>query len=188
MPKLGDIWNKPRKEKGRFTIWIWQACIKCGKERWVLEYKWKQGKSKYCHHCYVTTFSHFAPWVNKSGKENPNWKGGRKKVIGGYWTVKLLPDDEDYQLLKSMIKSDGYVLEHRLIMAKAIGRALGSKEIVHHVDGNRENNVLSNLELTSLSNHDLSYKGGYKQGFKDGMKYAQSIKICPERDELTIES
>jgi hypothetical protein len=44
-------------------------------------------------------------------------------------------------------RADGTILEHRLMMEDHLGRYLEEWEIVHHRDGNRSNNVLSNLEL-----------------------------------------
>jgi hypothetical protein len=37
--------------------------------------------------------------------------------------------------------------EHRYLMEKKIGRELKAEEVVHHVDGNKKNNDLSNLIL-----------------------------------------
>lgn len=45
------------------------------------------------------------------------------------------------------------VLEHREVMEAHLGRALRSNEHVHHKDGNRSNNELSNLEVLSPSEH-----------------------------------
>lgn len=42
---------------------------------------------------------------------------------------------------------DGSILEHRLVMEQTLGRFLEEHEIVHHKDGNRQNNDISNLEL-----------------------------------------
>jgi predicted transglutaminase-like protease len=39
------------------------------------------------------------------------------------------------------------VREHRWIMEQVVGRDLTSDENVHHIDGNRSNNTLENLEL-----------------------------------------
>ena len=39
------------------------------------------------------------------------------------------------------------MLEHRYIMEQALGRKLSDTETVHHIDGNRANNELSNLQL-----------------------------------------
>lgn len=45
------------------------------------------------------------------------------------------------------------ILEHRYVMEQHIGRKLKRTEIVHHIDGNRINNVLSNLVITHQSHH-----------------------------------
>jgi HNH endonuclease len=41
------------------------------------------------------------------------------------------------------------VLRHRQVMETHLGRKLATHETVHHKDGNRANNKLSNLELWS---------------------------------------
>lgn len=42
---------------------------------------------------------------------------------------------------------------HRFVMEQYLGRKLKRDEVVHHKDGDRANNYLSNLQLMSLSNH-----------------------------------
>lgn len=46
-------------------------------------------------------------------------------------------------------RSNGYVYEHILVMERRIGRPLTKEEVVHHVDGNKQNNDPNNLELFS---------------------------------------
>ena len=68
--------------------------------------------------------------------------------------VKLSPNDSYY----SMATNGGghYVREHRLIMAKHIGRCLLSWEVVHHKNGIRDDNRIENLELLPKSIDNLS--------------------------------
>lgn len=79
----------------------------------------------------------------RSGPESSSWKGGKRITPHGYVLVWLPPDHPLY----SMTDSSGCVLEHRLVKAQQIGRPLQPDEIVHHENGNRQNNHPSNLRL-----------------------------------------
>ncbi len=55
---------------------------------------------------------------------------------------------------KTYIRSNGYryfkgsnILFHRWMMEKSLGRKLRSEEVVHHIDGVKLNNKISNLRL-----------------------------------------
>ena len=77
------------------------------------------------------------------GEKSPHWKGGirkRRQYVSIY-----SPNHPN--------ASDGYVLEHRLVMENYLGRYLNSKERVHHIDGDPLNNDISNLKLMNSSEH-----------------------------------
>jgi hypothetical protein len=80
------------------------------------------------------------------GRNASNWKGGRPKFTRqGYVLIRDpgLPDDA----------ASVYILEHRWVMATAMGRALRQDEHVHHRDGDKANNRIENLCLMSQSEH-----------------------------------
>lgn len=49
--------------------------------------------------------------------------------------------------------AQGYVKEHTLVMSEHLGRPLTPEEIVHHKDGNKQNNSLDNLQVMTKSEH-----------------------------------
>lgn len=44
-------------------------------------------------------------------------------------------------------------LEHIVVMEEALGRKLEKNEVVHHIDGNKENNDISNLMVMDYREH-----------------------------------
>lgn len=45
------------------------------------------------------------------------------------------------------------ICEHRHLMEQQLGRSLARREHVHHIDGDRYNNKLNNLELVDSGDH-----------------------------------
>jgi hypothetical protein len=46
-----------------------------------------------------------------------------------------------------MARADGYIMEHRLVMAQWVGRLLTRQECVNHINRNPRDNRRENLEL-----------------------------------------
>ena len=67
----------------------------------------------------------------------------------GYRMIRIYPDNFFY----SMASKDGYIMEHRLVMAKHLGRCLHKWELVHHINHNRKDNHIENLQLISDIGH-----------------------------------
>ena len=49
------------------------------------------------------------------------------------------------------------ILEHRWVVQQALGRALRAEELVHHIDGNKLNNVIENLEIMDRVSHSREH-------------------------------
>lgn len=130
MPEIGEI-NENK---------VWSACTDCGKERWI---ELRRGKPKYilCGSCSTRK--------SQMGEKNNRWNGGRFVSPASYIKVRVYPNDFFYP----MVNNIGYVLEHRLIMAKHLGRNLHRWELVHHKNHVRHDNQIENLQLVSEDRH-----------------------------------
>jgi hypothetical protein len=100
----------------------------------------------------------------QSGPNNPAWRGGRVIDADGYVLVKRSDHPR--------ADRHGYVREHRLVMESVLGRYLGPDEIVHHKDGDKQNNAPENLEVFGSNGDHLAetLKGRVPQWTPDGQR------------------
>ena len=69
---------------------------------------------------------------------------------------------EEYCPNHPFADSKGYVLQHRLVMEKYIKRFLLPNEVVHHINENRGDNRIENLQLLqNLGEHNKLHKSKF---------------------------
>src|SRR5260370_39083644 len=81
--------------------------------------------------------------LGDKGENSVGWKGGRRIDAKGYVLVWVDPKDP----MAEMEFIDNYVREHRLVMARKLGRPLKPYESVHHINGDRQGNGTGKLQL-----------------------------------------
>jgi len=152
-----DVNSKWWYEYGKIKSWgkknrisaIIKNCKQCGKEFLTIPQR-ADGKSlkgnfcsRSCGHSATTIF-----WKLNKGKlaeKSRFWKGGRNKVGRGY--IEIYAPNHPHT------RGGKYVREHRLVMEKYLGRYLDPHEIVHHINGVKDDNRLANLTIVNNQNH-----------------------------------
>ncbi len=76
-------------------------------------------------------------------------------IASGHWKGWYI---DKYGYKHIGIPGNGYILEHRLVVERSIGRKLIKSEIVHHIDSNTLNNDIDNLAVISRKEHSLINK------------------------------
>ena len=105
--------------------------------------------------------------------------------IRGYITrhYKTFPT-KYWNILKVMCKSNGQIKEHRAIMAIKMNRPLETWEIVHHINGIRNDNREENLEIFSTLEN---YNKHHCCGFRENEVLEDNVRLVEENKKLKEE-
>ncbi len=147
-PKLGDVARGVDIGKNTGALFSWRVCPDCDKVRWVLR---KQHAAKRCMRC-------AAIGRNLTGERNPRWKGGVRQGKDGYRYLSVSPDHAFIGMANRVLIHGRYhysIAEHRLVMAQHLGRPLNPWELVHHLNGIKDDNRTENLELLKSKKEHL---------------------------------
>ncbi len=98
--------------------------------------------------------------MDVSLQNNPSWKGGRRLNDSGYIMI-YLPNHPRAN------KHSKYVREHRVIVEGYLGRLLKESEDVHHRDGIKTNNHISNLMVFRTKSSHIHYELGHEIDIED---------------------
>lgn len=105
----------------------------------------------------------------RQGEKGSNWKGGRKKNKDGYVLIlnKEHPKAE---------RNGCYIFEHVLVMEKHLNRYITDGEVVHHINGIKDDNRIENLQNMSLAEHIKLHHTGKKRSIETRQKISQKTK------------
>lgn len=88
-----------------------------------------------------------AAMKGKCGPLHNTWRGGVYLSSDGY--VRIKSPNHPFADPK------GYVFEHRLVMEARLGRTLLPGEVVHHINGIRDDNRIGNLMMFSSNGEHM---------------------------------
>jgi hypothetical protein len=87
-----------------------------------------------------------------SGENSPHWSGGRFICTTGY--VKIANPE-------STCRKDRYQWEHRAVVESDLGRRLLPSEVVHHMNGVRDDNRIENLLVFASSGEHTRFEAAH---------------------------
>ena len=112
-----------------------KKCLMCGK---IFSVKGNHKYQKFCSYKCSGDFKHYTK--ERWGKLSKCWKGGEIINVNGYKKILLVGEGK-------------YKLEQQIVMENKLGRKLKPPEIIHHINGDKLDNDISNLKIMTRKEH-----------------------------------
>ena len=147
--------RRPEMKKGKNL-----SCKLCGKMVYVPKHRLKtfgycsrkcSAKEAYKSRIYTSVSKEIREKISKTlvgkyrGKNSSRWNGGKTFHKDGY--VYIYSPTHPYR------DHHRYVFEHRLVIEKSLGRYLLPTEHIHHLNGDKKDNRIENLNIMNNSEH-----------------------------------
>ena len=178
MSVLGEIrkGDEVGRRPGRASF-IWHGCERCGTQRWVHVVRGEAHRKRCsgCSHIGLVKSAEARLKLSLACRTSADSKFTDKR--SGYVWVHLYRESP----FAAMANARNLVLEHRIVMAKSLGRCLLSTEHVHHKNGIREDNRIVNLELLTRSNHVL------RTAFCSDCELKQEIRLLRLQQKILLD-
>ena len=144
---------------GRNRILYEKICLTCNSI-----YQTITEHQKYCcFNCYDNT-----------REKSSNWKGGVAKHADGY-LLEIMPSHPN-------AIGGRYVLQHRLVMERHLGRYLYKQEIVHHINEIKSDNRIENLRLYKSRKEHVKFHRSSQFKRTDGKREDYESWLDLEKD------
>jgi len=118
-----------------------------------------------------------ASWM--IGKKNPHWNNGRYTDKNGY--IYILSPDHPYK------DKRGYVKEERIIFEKEMAhRYLLPKEIIHHINGIKDDNRIENLMYFPDQNTHKKFENAIKGNPMSGKHHTEESRNKMRGKRLSV--
>ena len=116
--------------------------------------------------------------------KHPSWKGGKRISHGGYYEIR----NKDHH----RSRKNGYVFEHILIAEKMLSREIKINEHVHHINKNKLDNRVKNLQVMTHGEHTKEHSKDRRKGvyiscemcgkqFYSKQSHAKIARFCSAR-------